>query len=117
MDVEYPAFGKIVVDGTTYDHDVIIGDGQVRARDKAPSRPLKGRYGHTPLSVDETIPWSKPKLIIGSGYSGRLPVLPEIEDEATRRGVDLVVMPTGEAVDLFNDTNVSEVNAVLHVTC
>lgn len=117
MDFEYPSFGKIVVDGETYDHDLVVGDDVVSKRNKAPSRSLKGQYGHTPLSAGETIPWSRPRLIVGSGYSGRLPVLPEIEEEAEKRGVDLVVMPTADAVSMLNDADQSEVNAILHVTC
>lgn len=117
MDLEYPSFGTIIVEGKSYDHDVVIGEGQVRPRDKSPSRPLKGQYGHTPLTVEEAIPWSQPKLVVGSGYSGRLPVLPEIEEEAARRGVDLVVVPTAEAVGMLTDREASSVNAILHVTC
>lgn len=117
MDFEYPSFGKIVVDGTTYDHDLVIREGAVTKRDKGPSRALKSEYGHTPLSADEAIPWSRPRLVIGSGYSGRLPILSEIEEEAVKRGVDVVVMPTADAVGLLNDTDPSEVNAILHVTC
>lgn len=117
MDFEYPAFGQIVVDGETYGHDLVIEAGRVSKRDKGPSKSLKGQHGHTPLSINEAIPWSRPRLIVGSGYSGRLPVLPEIEDEAARRGVDLVVIPTADAVGLLNQTDEADVNAILHVTC
>jgi hypothetical protein len=117
MDIEYPSFGTVVIDGTRYDHDVIIDDGTVSKRDKAPSKSLKDRYGHTPLSVDEAIPWSKPRLVIGSGYSGSLPILPEIADEATRRQVDLVILPTAQAVDLLAVGEKTDMNAILHVTC
>ena len=117
MRIEYPAFGRIVVDGTEFDHDLVIEHGTVRKRDKGPSRDRKALHGHTPLSADEEIPWSKPALVIGSGHSGRLPVLPDVEAEAARRGVDLVVMPTSEAVELLNRESVAEVNAILHVTC
>lgn len=117
MEIEYPAFGRIVIDGREFDHDVIVDDGEVRARDKGPSRPLKKRYGHTPLSSGEDLPWSKPNLVIGSGYSGSLPVLPEIVEEAGERGVDLVVIPTAQAVDLLNESDLTRTNAVLHVTC
>lgn len=117
MEFSYPGFGEIVVDGESYDHDVVIGDDRVGQRDKGPSRPLKAGLGHTPLSAKEKIPWSRPRLIIGSGYSGRLPVLPEVGDEADRLGVDMVVLPTADAVRLLNDTDQSEVNAILHVTC
>ena len=115
MHIEYPAFGTIVIDGEEYDHDVVITDGKVRPRDKGPSRPLKGRHGHTPLSAGEDIPWSSAKLVIGSGYSGRLPVLADVEDAAREHDVELAVMPTADAVELLNED--SGINAILHVTC
>lgn len=117
MEVEYPSFGVIVIDGMRYDHDVVIADGQVSARDKGPSKSLKAGYGHTPLSAGEKIPWSKPRLVVGTGHSGRLPLVPDVESEAEQRGVDLVVLPTSEAVDLLNRSDTAEVNAILHVTC
>ena len=117
MDIEYPRFGTVVIDGKRYDHDVILERGSVTKRDKSPSKSLKGRHGHTPLSADETIPWSNPTLVIGTGYSGRLPVLPEVGDEAKRRSVELVVTPTAEAVAVLRDSAESDINAILHVTC
>lgn len=117
MEISYPGFGEIVIDGQRYDHDVVIADGAVAERDKGPSRTLKSSLGHTPLTAKEDLPWSRSRLIIGSGYSGRLPVLPEVETEAKTRGVDLVVLPTADAVRLLNDTDQSGVNAILHVTC
>ncbi|HEX6299447.1 MAG TPA: hypothetical protein VF148_03160 [Acidimicrobiia bacterium] len=117
MDIEYPSFGTLVIDGRRYDHDVVIEDGKVMERDKSPSKPLKARYGHTPLSVEEAIPWSGPRLIVGTGYSGSLPVLPEIEHEAKRRNVELLMATTAEAVGLLSNSDEPTVNAILHVTC
>lgn len=117
MDIAYPGFGEIVVDGRTYDHDIVIDDGTVRPRDKKPSKPLKSHHGHTPLSGSEDLPWSKSRLIVGSGYSGRLPVLPEVAEEARKREVELVVVPTAEACELLQDLAETDVNAILHVTC
>ena len=48
-------FGSIEVDGTTYDHDLVIDRGDVRKRKKGPSKSLRSRYGHTPLSLGEDI--------------------------------------------------------------
>ena len=48
MDIEYPGFGVIEVEGTRYNHDVVIEAGAVRKRDKGPSR-SRGGSGHTPL--------------------------------------------------------------------
>lgn len=117
MDISYPGFGEIVIDGERYDHDVVIEDGQITKRDKSPSRPLKAGLGHTPLSAKEGIPWSRSRLIVGSGHSGRLPIFAEIEEEAEQHEVDLVVLPTADAVRLLNEADQSEINAILHVTC
>lgn len=117
MEISYPGFGEIIIDGQRYDHDVVIEDDTVSERDKGPSRPLKSGLGHTPLTAREDLPWSRPRLIVGSGYSGRLPVLSEVEKEAGTRDVDLIVLPTADAVRLLNDTDQSGVNAILHVTC
>jgi len=109
-------FGSIRIDGERYEHDVIVDHGSIRKRRKGPSKVLRGRYGHTPLSIGEDIPWDCRRLVIGTGASGSLPVLPEIEDEARRRHVELVTMPTPSAIDLLN-RGMDDTNAVLHLTC
>lgn len=115
--MEYPGFGTIVVNGTRYDHDVVIESGVVRARDKGPSKAAKPRFGHTPLSASEDIPWSSRRLVIGSGHSARLPIMDDVWAAAARRGVTLEVMPTAAACALLRSLDTSEFNAVLHVTC
>lgn len=117
MDIDYPGFGRLVIEGTEYDHDVVIESGRIRARDKRPSKALRSRYGHTPLSDHEQIPWSHRRLIIGSGYSGRLPIAPEVRAAAAKHGVALEIMPTKEACTLLRRLEASEGNAILHVTC
>jgi len=117
VDVHYPGFGSIEVDGTRYDHDVIIDAGRVRKRRKKPSRPYRDQYGHTPLSAGEDLPWSPPTLVIGTGASGRLPIMPEVRQEAVDRSVELVTMPTRDACDLLRTMEPAQVFAVLHVTC
>ncbi len=117
MDVEYPGFGAIVIDGRHFDHDVVVMAGRVRRRKKGPSKPYRSRYGHTPLSPDEEIPWSPPQLMVGTGASGRLPIMPEVWDEARVRGVELVALPTSEACEALRSMEKSQVHAILHVTC
>ncbi len=111
------AFGLIEVDGHRYDHDVVIRAGVVTKRRKGPSKALRGHYGHTPLSTQEDIPWGGRLLVIGTGASGALPVAPQVAEEAARRGVRLVAVPTREACDLLADMPARDVHAVLHVTC
>jgi hypothetical protein len=118
MDVAYPGFGSIVVDGERFDHDVVIEAGTVRARKKGPSKAHRGRYGHTPLSADEAIPWSAAKLVIGTGASGSLPIMSELSDMAEAKGVELIALPTAEACELLRTMEADDsVAAILHVTC
>ena len=110
------SFGTIRVDGTTCEHDVVIDRGEVRKRKKGPSKQFGDAFGHTPLSIEEEIPWKCRQLIIGTGAYGRLPVMKEVKREAERRKVDLVVLPTSQAIDVLNK-NPKVTNAILHVTC
>jgi hypothetical protein len=110
-------FGSIELDGREYDHDVVIEGGRVRRRSKKPSKPYRQQLGHTPLSVDEDLPWGGSRLIIGTGVHGSLPVMPEVSQEAGRRGVDLTAVPTEDACRLVTSLDSREVHAVLHVTC
>jgi hypothetical protein len=116
MRFEQFAFGSIRVDGTTYDHDLVIDRGRVRKRKKGPSKRLRSRFGHTPLSLDEDIPWDCRRLVIGSGAAGALPVVDDVAKEASRRGVDLIVLPTSDAIEELERAP-SGTNAILHVTC
>ena len=117
MDVEYPRFGEIVIAGVRFDHDVIVERGRVRRRKKGPSKAHRDRFGHTPLSADEDIPWSAPRLVIGTGADGRLPVMEQVRDLAQAHGVEVVELPTAEACLLLRSAKRKEVNAILHVTC
>ena len=110
------SFGLIKIDGVAYDHDVVIEGGHIRARKKKRSKKFRDAYGHTPLSVEEDIPWDCRRLVIGTGAYGSLPVMPQLEREAERRRVELVAMPTEVALKALSDDD-RETNAILHVTC
>ena len=117
MDVRFLGFGSTEVEGRTYEHDIIIDRGVVRKRSKKPSKPYRDKFGHTPLSVDEELPWGGPRLIIGTGAHGSLPIMAEVVEEAARRHIDLVAVPTERACRLILGLKPREVRAVLHVTC
>jgi len=109
-------FGSIRIDGEIYDRDVVIDRGEVHRRNKKPSKPFRGAFGHTPLSVAEAIPWQCRRLVVGTGADGALPVMEEIKEEAAHRKVELVTVPTVEAVRLL-ETGPKDTNAILHLTC
>lgn len=117
MDCRYVAFGLVEIDGRRYERDVVVEAGKVRRRKKGPSKPRKADYGHTPLTPDEAIPWSAPRLIVGTGASGQLPITDDFYREAARRGVEVIARPTAEACELVSATDPASLAAVLHVTC
>ena len=111
------AFGVLEIEGKQYEHDVVIDRGQVRKRRKGASKRFRDSYGHTPLSVDEDLPWGGQSLIIGTGASGALPVMPQVQQEAARRGITITAVPTREACRLLEYLDGEQVRAVLHATC
>ena len=117
MDARLVSFGQIEIDGQRFDHDVVLDGGHIRRRKKGPSKAYRDTYGHTPLSPDEAIPWRGPRLIVGTGADGQLPVMPELYEEARRRGVEVVALPTREACVLLADADIDKIAAILHVTC
>jgi hypothetical protein len=110
------SFGSVRVDGVTYDHDLVIDRGKVRKRKKAASRKFRAAFGHTPLSAEEDIPWRCRRLVIGTGAEGALPVMQQVRDEARRRKVDLVILPTARAIGALAEAG-AHTNAILHLTC
>ena len=109
------SFGSIRIDGVTYEHDVVIDRGEVRKRKKKPSKQYRDEFGHTPLSLDEKIPWKCQRIVIGTG-TGALPVMEGVNREAKRRNVKLLIVPTVRAIELLEQDD-TDTNAILHVTC
>jgi hypothetical protein len=95
----------------------VIDKSHIRRRKKGPSKRLRAEYGHTPLSPDESIPWSAQLLIVGTGANGQLPITKDFYREAKDRGVEVVARPTTEACDMLAAADAKSVAAILHVTC
>jgi hypothetical protein len=118
LEVGFIKFGRVEIEGKSYTEDVIITGGEITLRDKAPSKKHKARFGgHTPLSAKEAIPWECKQLIIGTGAEGRLPVMKKVYKHAAEQGVRLIVVSTPEACKLLSEADLSDTNAILHVTC
>ena len=115
MRLEGFSFGSIRINGFTYECDVGIDHGKVRKRKKKPSKKFRDAFGHSPISLAEKVPWKCRCLVIGTG-TGRLPVMEEVKQEAQRRGIELVILPTAQAVKRLKKEP-ADTNAILHVTC
>jgi hypothetical protein len=91
--------------------------GDIKKRKKKPSRKFRDKFGHTPLSIEEKIPWKCRQLIIGNGFTGALPVMDSVKSKAQKRGVELIILPTPKALERLNKESTHDTNAILHVTC
>jgi hypothetical protein len=110
------SFGSVEIDDVTYRYDVVIDGDTAQKRKKKPSKHFRSPSGHTPLSVAEDIPWECSRLIVGTGVSGALPIMHEVEHAARVRHVKLVPLPTPAAIrELAKGARGT--NAILHVTC
>jgi hypothetical protein len=115
MKFEKVSFGQVRIDGVKYSYDVVIDRGEIRKRNKKPSKKFRDSFGHTPLSLEEEIPWKCCRLVVGTG-TGALPVMDEVRREVERRKVELIILPTEGAMDCLN-RHAENTNAILHVTC
>ena len=114
MKVKEISFGTINIDGKDYFKDIVIHKGKIEKRKKKESKRFRGRFGHTPLSTLENIPWDCKKLVIGAGHYLALPVMEEVKKKAKKEGVELVLLSTPDAIQHINT---KDVNLVLHLTC
>jgi hypothetical protein len=117
MKAKWVAFGEVEIEGRRYTSDVVIEAGRVMKRRKKPSKRYRDEYGHTPLSAEERIPWGGSQLIVGTGASGSLPIMPAVRAEADRRGIEIAAVPTKEALQMLRDVEAEDVYAIVHVTC
>jgi hypothetical protein len=116
MRVDRFTCASIRIDGVTYEHDVVIAQGRVRKRKKKSLKPFRDAFGHTPVSMEENIPWDCRRLVVGTGADGALLVMDQVKREAARREVELLTVPTSEAIRTLQ-AEPKNTNAILHVTC
>ena len=57
------------------------------------------------------------KLILGTGAEGRLRPAAAVLEELERRGIDVEVLHTADAVRRYGELNAERTAAALHLTC
>ncbi|MGC2194131.1 MAG: hypothetical protein WA628_05610 [Terriglobales bacterium] len=96
-------FGSIQIDGLACDCDVVVDGDEIRKRKKKPSKQFRDEYGHTPLSIEEDIPWKCRRLVVGTGAHGRLPVMKEVKREAKRPKSRIACSPGVPCVEIYRN--------------
>jgi hypothetical protein len=108
------SFGKIKINGEAYSSDVIIYQDRVD-----PSWWREEGHGLTIKDLDGPLKAKPEVLVIGTGYFGALKVPEETARSLRSRGIKVVIERTSKAVEIFNELQASDRNAVaaLHLTC
>ena len=115
MKIESYRFGSITIGNETYTSDVIVSPEEVNAS-------WWRVRGHEVCCEDlEPVLAVKPQvLVIGTGASGVMKVLPEAEALLRERCAQVHVLPTTRAWKRYNELAENEgrrVVAALHLTC
>jgi len=106
-------FGEIVINGKKYTSDVIIFPDRVRDN-------WWRKTGHQLRLGDiaEVLTESPEVLVVGTGASGLIKVLSEVQPAVKAHGIELIVEATDKACHTYNQLCHSQrVIAALHLTC
>jgi hypothetical protein len=101
-----------VVDGDEHERDVIVLPGRVVAN-------WWRRDGHSLAMEDlSEVEHDLPeKLILGTGAHGQLRPPAAVLEELERRGIDVEVLHTADAVRRYGELDERRTAAALHLTC
>ena len=116
--IDQTSFGSITIEGTVFDHDVLILlGGDVKKRKKKLSKAIYGT-SHI-LSLDEAkyvYTSGMERLIIGSGQYGNVRLSDGAADYFKRKHCQVDLAPTPTAIRMWNEAEGATVG-LFHVTC
>ena len=110
--IEQYSFGHVTVDGEAETRDVIV----------LPGRVVRGwwrREGHGLVleDLEEVLDELPERLVVGTGAHGQMRPDPSTLEQLRARGIEVEVLPTGEAVQRYGDLDRRRTAVALHLTC
>jgi len=112
--IDFYDFGKIIIDGKTYSHDLIVTPTCIIS-------PWWRKEGHylTKNDLNKILNESIEYIIIGTGFSGMMRISENLKEFLKTQCIPHFIGPTGEAVSRFNNTlkENEKVFGVFHLTC
>ena len=113
MHIDSYDFGQITIDGKAYRQDVLLWPGGVKSdwwRQEAHLLQLD--------DVAEALAADPQVLVVGQGSPGRLQVDRELALYLKDKGIQLIELPTRQAVQVINaEADKRRLAAALHLTC
>jgi hypothetical protein len=117
--IDQTAFGSITIEGTLFEHDVIIRlGGLVKKRKKKLSRAIYGTSHIISLAeARQVYEEGTKRLIIGTGQYGNVRLSDEAAEYFKRKHCKVDLLPTPTAIQTWNETEQGAVISLFHVTC
>ena len=116
--IDQTKFGSITIEGTRFEHDVIIRlDGRVKKRKKKLSKAIYGT-SHM-ISRDEAshvYEQGANRLIIGTGQQGMVKLSDEAAEYFRQHRCLATLLPTPQAITAWNEATGATIG-LFHVTC
>lgn len=116
--IESTKFGSIRIEGSVFEHDVIIRlGGQVKKRKKKLSKRVYGT-SHTLSLAEAKHVYEKgaERLIVGSGQNGMVTLSDEAAEYFKRKRCQVKLTPTPAAIRVWNKAEGALIG-LFHVTC
>jgi hypothetical protein len=111
------AWGKIEVEGAGTFRDAKLFPGGAREWDWRETG-TEHAPGIQPADVRELLDRGATTIVLAQGMLNRLGICPETLELLKQQGVRVHVLPTRDAVDLYNDLRETEpVAGLFHTTC
>ena len=113
--IQHYDFGEIIVDGTRYKRDLIVGERVI----KSDWWRREGHKLYLEDLVDVLEAYCPEILVVGTGYYGYISVQEDLLKYARDRGIEVIARPTSEAVEIFNNLSRRGVKVLgaFHLTC
>lgn len=112
------SFGSITVDGSAYEHDILITlEGKIKKRKKKLSKMVYGSSHR--ISLDEIRYCYQDRaeaMVIGSGQHGVAEISEEAKEFLQERNCRVILKPTPEAIQAWN-TSGGKWIGLFHITC
>jgi hypothetical protein len=110
--IEGYRFGRLLVDGEEHIRDLIILPGRL-----VPNWWRAEGHGLVLDDLEDVLDELPDRLIVGTGATGQMRPDSATVEALRRRGIDVTVARTDEAVRLFADADPATTAAALHLTC